>query len=114
MNELQAIVRLSIHDGKSDLFKTAAQACMDLVREKGAGVVQYDWFFNDDRTECIVLERYVDSDALLAHGANIAEPLGTLHAISDVSANVLGTSSSALMSALEGMDVTFYELFQGL
>ncbi|HEV2811315.1 MAG TPA: hypothetical protein VGV93_13075 [Acidimicrobiales bacterium] len=34
------------------------------------GTLQYDTYFNDDETECIVIERFRDPDALIDHGEN--------------------------------------------
>lgn len=114
MNELQITSRLKIHDGKLDRFKTLAQACMERVREKDKGILQYDWFFNDDHTECVVRERFVDSDAVLEHIANLGELLGSILGVSDQSVGVYGTPSEELLKATEGMDITFYRYFQGL
>ena len=50
--------------------------CMEIVRTQDTGTLQYDTYFNDDETECIVLERFSDSDALIEH----AEHLGDLEA----------------------------------
>ena len=35
------------------MTRTAASA-MQSVREKDSGTLQYDWFFNNDETECVV------------------------------------------------------------
>ena len=65
MNELQCIARLKIHYGKLDEFKRLAARCMELVRTKDTETLQYELYFNSDNTECLVLERYRDSQALL-------------------------------------------------
>ena len=44
---------------------------MAVVRAKDTGTLQYEVFFNDDSSECIVYERYRDSDALLEHFSNL-------------------------------------------
>ena len=43
-----------------------------------AGVLQYDWFFNDDETVRVVLETYEDSSTLLAHIANLGDTFAKL------------------------------------
>jgi hypothetical protein len=45
----------------------SAQA-MEIVRTKDTGTLQYDIYLNDDQTECMVVERYLDSEALIEHG----------------------------------------------
>ena len=37
------------------------------------GTLQYDIFFNDDQSRAVVIERFQDSDALIEHGANMAD-----------------------------------------
>ena len=46
MSALQVTARLTIHEGKLDEFKEVAARCMQSVREKDSGTLQYDWFLN--------------------------------------------------------------------
>src|SRR5256885_12809588 len=71
MSELQCVARLKIHDGKLDEFKRLAAKCAELVRTKDTGTLQYELYFNSDNTECLVFERYRDSQALLDHHKNL-------------------------------------------
>ena len=71
MSELQCVARLKIHDGKLDEFKRLAAKCAELVRTKDTGTLQYRVVFNSDNTECLVFERYRDSQALLDHHKNL-------------------------------------------
>ena len=50
----------------------SAQA-MQIVRTKDSGTLQYDTYYNDDQSECIVIERYRDSEAAMEHAANLAD-----------------------------------------
>jgi quinol monooxygenase YgiN len=114
MSELQVTARLKIHDGKLDEFKHIAEKCMNSVRTKDTGTLQYDFFFSDDHTECLVLERYRDSDAALEHVANLGETMGELLERCVFSADVCGTPSPELTRGLEGLDVRIYSPFQSL
>ena len=71
MSELQCVTRLRIHGGKLDEFKRLAAKCAELVRAKDTGTLQYELYFNSDNTECLVFERYRDSQALLDHHKNL-------------------------------------------
>jgi quinol monooxygenase YgiN len=71
MSEIQVTARLKIHDGKLEEFKRAADKCMQSVRTKDSGPLQYDWFFSGDHSECVVHERYRDPNAVLEHNANL-------------------------------------------
>ena len=72
MGELQGIARFRFHEGKVEEFKRLSALCLEIVRTKDTGTLQYETYFNDDESECIVLERYRDSQALLEHGEHLA------------------------------------------
>ena len=112
MKEIQLTVSLKIHSGKLEDFKTIAAECMNIVREKDTGTLQYDWFFNQDQTECHVREQYRDSEAILEHMGNLGENFGRLLAITDFSAKVYGSPSEALLKATEGLNLAIYSSFQ--
>jgi quinol monooxygenase YgiN len=46
MSELLCIARLKIHSGKLDEFKHLAARCVELLRTKDTGTLQYDLYFN--------------------------------------------------------------------
>jgi quinol monooxygenase YgiN len=58
-------------------FKKVAAHALEITKGE-PGVLQYDWFFDDTQTVCVVREAYRDSEALLAHIANLGEALNTL------------------------------------
>ena len=70
MSELQGIARFKFHEGKLEEFKRLSAQCMEIVRTKDTGTLQYDIYFNDDQSECIVHERYRDSEAFIEHTAH--------------------------------------------
>ena len=94
--ELQAIVRFRFHDGAVDEFKRLSAECMEIVRANDSGTLQYDTYFNDDETECIVIERFRDSDALIEHGENLAHLMDAIIATGSVSGELLGDPSAEL------------------
>jgi quinol monooxygenase YgiN len=78
MNRIHVNAKFA-HVSSSDLAefkKVAAQALETAKREPG--VLQYDWFFDDTQTRCVVRETYQDSEALLAHITTMGETLNTL------------------------------------
>ncbi|MCW5517471.1 putative quinol monooxygenase [Muriicola sp. Z0-33] len=114
MKDIQVNARLQINPGKMEEFKEVANACVAKVKEKDKGTIQYDWFYNESKSECIVKERYVDSEAALDHMANVSELLGGLVAIATISLELYGHPSENLKNALEGFDVAYYEFGVGL
>jgi hypothetical protein len=59
MSDLLCIARLKIHHGKLDEFKHLAARCVELVRTKDTGTLQYELYFNSDNTECLVFDAIV-------------------------------------------------------
>jgi len=114
MSELHAIARLKIHHGKLEEFKRLAVKCMESVRTRDSGTLQYDWFFSDDHSECVVRERYRDSAALLEHGADLGDTMAALLHTCSISGEIYGTPSPELMKALEGFDVRIYSPYQSI
>ena len=101
MNELQSVARLKIHDGKLDEFKRLAAKCAELVCTKDTWTLQYELYFNSDNTECLVFERYRDSQALLDHLKNLGDTMAAILQTCSGSGEVCGTPSAELMEKLE-------------
>jgi quinol monooxygenase YgiN len=94
--ELQAIVRFRFHDGNVEEFKRLSAQCMEIVRAKDTGTLQYDTYFNHDESEAIVIERFRDSEALIQHGENLAHLMDAIIATGSVSGELLGQPSAEL------------------
>ena len=94
--ELQAIVRFRFHNGDVEEFKRLSEQCMEIVRTQDTGTLQYDTYFNDDESECIVIERFRDSDALIQHGENLAHLMDAITATGEVFGELLGDPSAEL------------------
>ena len=106
MSELVGIARFKIHEGKVEEFKRLSAQAMEIVKTKDTGTLQYDSYFNDDESECMVLERYRDSEAAMEH----AEHLGDLSAavlaiVSVVHGELLGAPNEELRAKLAGIEV---------
>ena len=102
MGELQGIARFTFHEGKVDEFKRLSALCLEVVRAKDTGTLQYETYFNDDETECIVIERFRDSDALIQHGENLAHLMDAIVATGSVSGELLGEPSTELRARFTG------------
>ena len=114
VRELVGIARFRFHEGKLDEFKRLAAQAMEIVRTKDSGTLQYDTYFNDDQSECVVIERYRDSEAAMEHAANVSdlfEPI--LATVTVVHGELLGEASAELRANLAGQDLpqlfTLYE-----
>jgi quinol monooxygenase YgiN len=112
MGELQGIARFRFHEGKLEEFKRLAAKAAEIVRTKDTGTLQYETYYNDDESECVVLERFKDSDALIEHTANIGDLSGAIIAIVDVvHGELLGEPSAKLREILAGSEYEYPHLF---
>ena len=114
MNEIQVTARLKIHQGKLEEFKAIAAECLKTVREKDSGTLQYDWFLTADQSECVLQERYADSQAMLDHMAHVGDRLGALVGLADLSVEVYGDPSPELLDAAKAFNPHVLSRFQGL
>ena len=106
MSELQGIARFRFHEGKLEEFKRLSAQAMEIVRTKDTGTLQYDTYFNEDQSECIVLERFKDSEALIEHAANIGALGEAILSIVDVvHGELLGEPNAEIRANLADMDV---------
>jgi len=114
MSEIQVIAHFDIPEAQLDAFKAAAAKCMQSVREKDGGTLQYDWHLNADMSGCTVIERYRDSAAVIEHVVNLGELLGEISAIGNLTIDIYGTPSEELVAATAGIDYALHSPFQSI
>jgi quinol monooxygenase YgiN len=106
VTELIGIARFKIHEGKFDEFERLSAQAMEIVRTKEPGTLQYDTYFDDARSECVIIERYRDSEAAMQHAENLGDlSAAVLETVSVVHGEILGEPSEELRAKLAGMDV---------
>ena len=112
MSEICGIARFVFHEGKAEEFKRLSQRCMDIVHTKDVGTLGYDIFFNDNESEAIVIERYVDTRALMDHLVNIGDGLmSAIAATAEVSGETLGTIDAELRQRISAQGVRVFTPF---
>jgi quinol monooxygenase YgiN len=109
--ELVGIARFTFHEGKVGEFKRLSARCMEIVRTEETGTLQYDIFFNDDESECVVVERYTSSDALIEHLAHVGDLMEPILATGSVSGELLGDPSAELRAKLADGPVSLFTPF---
>ena len=114
MSELQGIARFKFDEGKLEEFKRLSAQCLENVRTKDTGTLQYEIYVNDDQSECIVLERYQDSEAPIQHAANAGGLMEAILATGSVSGELLGEPSADLQAQLAGGPVHLFTPFQSM
>ena len=78
---------------------------------KTAGLLQYESYFNSDNTECLVFERYRDSQALLDHHKNLGDTMAAILQTCSGSGEICGTPSPELIEQLKDSPVQVYTPF---
>jgi quinol monooxygenase YgiN len=94
-----------------DEFKQLAARCMESVRAKDTGTLQYELYFNSDDTECLAVERYRDSQAILDHRENLGDTMAAILRTCSASGEICGTPSAELIEELKDDPVLFYKPF---
>jgi quinol monooxygenase YgiN len=106
VSDLLGIARFKIHAGKLEEFKRLSAQAMEIVRTKEPGTLQYDTYFNADESECVIVERYRDSEAAMEHAANLADvSAAVLATVTVVHGEILGEPSAELRGKLAGSEV---------
>jgi quinol monooxygenase YgiN len=106
VTELLGIARFKFHEGKLDEFKRLSAQATEIVRTKDTGTLQYDSYFNDDQSECVVIERNRDSEAAIEHAAHLSDLFGPiLETVSVVHGELLGEPSAELRANLADSEV---------
>ncbi len=114
VNELQGIARFKFHEGRVEDFKRLSAQAMEIVRTRDTGTLQYDIYLNDDQSECIVLERYRDSEALIEHAAHLGDLAAAILATGSVSGELLGEPSAVLRAKLADSVVRLFTPYLSL
>jgi quinol monooxygenase YgiN len=111
LSEIQGIARFKFHEGKVEEFKRLSAQAMDIVRAKDTGTLQYEIYFNDDQSECVVYERYRDSEAVIEHATHVGDLMKAIFATAEVSSELLGEPSAELAAMLAGGGVLLFRPF---
>lgn len=115
MKQIAAIARFKIKENKLSEFKKIAGEMIQAVRDNEPGALVYDWYLDELKMECIVLETYEDSKAVMAHVGNVGEKLQDLSEYGDLSLEVLGEPDEELTHLIMNMgSPPVYTYFSGL
>jgi quinol monooxygenase YgiN len=114
MSRIMSVARFRIHPGRTEEFNVLAAECVRLVRQNDPATTLYEWFINDAQTECVAIDSYASSDAVLAHIRNVGPTMRKLRQLADVSVDLLGSPSAELLEALQFRSDGIYRLLDGL
>lgn len=101
-SEIQGVGRFKFHDGKVEEFKRLSAQVMDIARAKDTGTLQYTIYVNEDQSECVVIERYRDSQAVIEHSEHVGHLMPEIFATGSGSSELLGEPSAELTAMIAG------------
>jgi quinol monooxygenase YgiN len=71
IDQLQVIARVKVRPGKLEGFTAQAAEILRLAQEQDTQTLRYDWFLNEDETECEVHEAYLSERGLIEHNQHV-------------------------------------------
>jgi len=78
MSHFELHAHIKIRPGKLEGFKAQAAELIRITREQDTKTIRYDWFINEDGTECEVHEVYLNEQGLFEHNMHIMEARAVL------------------------------------
>ena len=118
MGHLELHAHVRIRPGQLEGFKTQAAEILRITREQDTKTFRYDWFINEDGTECEVHEAYLNEEGLFEHNAHVMEARAVLFRdyAFDHQMTAFGEVSQQLrdLSTKHAGGIAVYSFFQGL
>ena len=112
VREIQGIGRFKFREGELEEFKRLSAQLMEIVRSQDTGTLQYEIYFSEDQSDCIVLERYRDSEALVEHAGHLGDLGRAIPGL--VASELLGEPSADVRAKLDGSGVRLFTPFLSL
>jgi quinol monooxygenase YgiN len=111
VSEIRGVARFKLNQGKVEEFKRLCAQLVEIMRAKDTGTLQFEIFLSDDESECVIYERYRDSEAVIDHGAHVGEVMPAIFATASGPSALLGEPSAELAAMTAGSPVTVFGPF---
>ena len=112
---IEWVLEMRVQEGQAENVQPLLDEMVKATKADEPGALHYEYYMNDDRSTCTVLERYADNDAAMVHlgnfGAKFADRF--LAAFAPERFVVYGPANSELKSALAGFGATFQSMTAG-
>ena len=106
---------LSIKEGKLDDFKAVVNTMIEMTDVNEPNTLVYEYYINEDGTECHLLETFKDSDAFMVHLGNVGHIFDMLFESATMTrAKIYGSPSAELQQALDPLGVQYFAHFNGV
>jgi len=109
MSKIQSLVTFTIKKGELKKFQKVANRCIKVAKKKDPGTIHYLWYYNAEKTQCLVHESYNSSKSFIQHMKNVNPLIIQLLRISSVSSVAIGKPSKKLLKILSGMKMKIYQ-----
>ena len=115
MSEIKVVARFpEIQPEHLDEFRALAAEAVEGTRGE-PGTLQYDWYYSADGRQCVLLERYASSEAVLAHAANVSRKLRRMIELGGrLELDVFGDPSPELQAATAALGPRVFTFAHGL
>ncbi|MEM9775283.1 MAG: antibiotic biosynthesis monooxygenase [Chloroflexota bacterium] len=109
---LTIVIKSAIKPGKAAELKDILNEVIAHCKVTEPGMLQYDWYINEDESECMVIEQYASSDDLLFHFGNYVDWRPKMDACREMrEVNLLGSPSEKLKELLSRANPNIYGNF---
>ena len=106
---------LSIKEGKLDDFKAIVNTMIEMTDLNETNTLVYEYYINEDCTECHLLETFKASDAFMGPLGNVGHMFDTLFESATMTrAKIYGSPSAELQQALNPLGVQYFAHFNGV
>ena len=105
-----------ISQEKLQEYKKLVQELCKVVEDNEPHTLEYQFYFNDDETKCVVYETYANSEAAVVHNDGIASKtiLPKIVEISQINRfEVYGNPSEKLQKVLSSFNAQKFSVFTG-
>ncbi len=112
---IQFTVSFAIHEGKFEAFEALAKNMSDGTQQE-TGAAVYEFFLSSDQTQCRLVERYADANAVQAHlaGPVVQQLVPQMLELSDLTGfEVYGDPGSDAAKVLGAVGAHIYDRWQG-
>ena len=107
--------QLSIKEGQVEAFKAFVNTMIEVTDANEPNTLVYEWFINEDGSECHLLETFRDSDAFMTHLGNVGHMFDTLFQFATMTrAKIFGSPSNELQQSLDPLGVEYFGHFNGV
>jgi quinol monooxygenase YgiN len=112
---IEWVLELRVQDGQAEQVTPLLEEMVAATKADEPGALHYEYYMPEDRSTCTVLERYANSDAVMAHLANFGSKFADrfLTTFTPERFTVYGPATDQVRAALAGFGATHQDRIAG-